>query len=177
MRIRYPWRPFYGTNPIIALAGGMVAVFVGLRLRRFFTDVAREEAWESLYERFEEQDWLISGIATGIVFVLVVVILFGLWAAFAGAADMFNTIERTGVVLRARRPAEVSPLPRSLVRRLERDRYTLYVAIDDGSSDDISAWRATERTAMPQGVDAIVRATPILGYVRRATPVGYRLPE
>ncbi len=177
VRIRYPWRPFYGTNPIIALVGGLVAVFAASRLRTFFSDVAREEAWESLFERFEEQDWLIRDIATGLAIVCVVVIVFGLWAAFAGAADMFNTIERTGVVLRARRPAEVSPLPRSVMRRIERDRYSLYVAIDDGSSDDITAWRASERTAMPQGVDAVVRATPILGYIRKATPVGHRLPE
>ncbi|MEL6892264.1 MAG: hypothetical protein AAFP84_11755 [Actinomycetota bacterium] len=177
VRIRYPWRPFYGTNPVIALIGGLVTLFVGIRLRGFFGDVARQEAWDSIFERFEEQDWLIRHIATGLTIVVVVAIAFGLWAAFAGAADMFNTIERTGVVLRARRPAEVSPLPRSLIRRIERDRYSLLVAIDDGTSDEVTAWRANERTAMPQGVDAIVRATPILGYVRRATPVGHRLPD
>jgi len=177
VRIRYPWRPFYGTNPVVALAGGLIALFVGLRLRRFFDDVAREQAWESLFERFSDQDWLIRGVATGLVFVLTVVLVVALWAALAGAADMFNTIERTGVVVRARRPAEVSPIPRSIGRLVERDRYSLYVAIDDGSSDDVIAWRASERTAMPQGVDAIVRATPVLGYIRKATPVGHRLPE
>lgn len=177
VRVRYPWRPFYGTNPAIALAGGLIAIFVGIRLRRFFSDVAREEAWESLFERFEDQDWLIRDIATAIAILATVAIVVALWAAFAGAADMFNTIERTGVVLRARRPAEVSPLPRSVGRWFERDRYSLFVAIDDGSSDEVWAWRASERTAMPQGVDAIVRATPILGYIRKATPVGHRLPE
>ena len=177
VRVKYPWRPIYGINPLFALIGGLIATFVGLRARRFFSDVARREAWESLYERFEQQDWLISGIATGLVFVSFVPILLGLWAALAGAADMFNTIERTGVIIRARRPAEVTPLPRSLVKRVEGDRYSLYVAVDDGSSDTITAWRATERTATPQGVDAVVRATPILGYVRRSSPIGHVLPE
>ncbi len=177
VRVKYPWRPIYGINPLYALIGGLVATFVGLRARRFFTDVANEEAWESLYERFEQQDWLISGIATGVVFVSWIPILLGLWAALAGAADMFNTVERTGVVIRARRPAEVTPLPRSLVKRVEGDRYSLYVAVDDGSSDTITAWRATERTATPQGVDAVVRATPILGYVRRSSPIGHVLLE
>jgi len=177
VRIRYPWRPFYGTNPIVALVGGLIALFVGLRVRGFFDDVAREEAWESLFERFTDQDWLIRGVATAVVYALTIVIVAALWATLAGAADMFNTIERTGVVVRARRPAEVSPIPRSIGRLIERDRYSLYVAIDDGSSDDVTAWRASERTAMPQGVDAIVRATPVLGYIRKATPVGHRLPE
>lgn len=173
VRIRYPWRPIYGINPVFALVGGLVAVFVGLRARRFFSDVARGDAWESLYERFSEQDWLISHIATGATFVAVLPVIAGAWAAFAGAADMFNTVERTGVVIRARRPAEVTPLPRSWAKHLEGDRYSLYVALDDGSSDTITAWRASERTAMPQGVDAVVRATPILGYIRRASPIGH----
>ncbi len=173
VRVRYPWRPIYGINPAYALVGGLLAMFVGLRARSFFADVARAEAWDSLYERFSEQDWLIRDIATGVTFVAVIPVLVGAWAAFAGAADMFNTIERTGVVIRARRPAEVTPLPRSWVKRLEGDRYSLYVALDDGTSDTITAWRASERTAMPQGVDAVVRATPILGYVRRASPIGH----
>jgi len=177
VRVRYPWRLFYGTNPIVALVGGLVALFLALRVRRFFDDVAREQAWESLFERFSDQDWLIRGIATAVVFVVTVVIVAAMWASFAGAADMFNTIERTGVVIRARRPAEVSPIPRSVGRLIERDRYSLYVALDDGSSDDVIAWRASERTAMPQGVDAIVRATPVLGYIRKATPVGHRIPK
>ncbi len=175
VRVRYPWRPLYGFNPLFSLIGGLIAAFVGIRLRGFFSDVAREQAWDSLYERFEQQDWLISTIATGLVFVMFIPILLGLWAALAGAADMFNTVERTGIVIRARRPAEVSPLPRSLVKRLEGDRYSLFVAVDDGTSDTVTAWRATERTATPQGVDVVVRASPILGYVRRSSPIGHTL--
>lgn len=177
VRVTYPWRPIYGINPLFALIGGLVTAIVGFRARSFFTDVARGDSWTSLYERFEQQDWLISDIATGLVFVSYIPILLGVWGAIAGAADMFNTIERTGVVIRARRPAEVTPLPRSLVKRFEGDRYSLYVAVDDGSSDTITAWRATERTATPQGVDAIVRATPVLGYVRRASPIGHSISE
>ena len=177
VRVRYPWRPVYGVAPLAALLGGLVAVFVGLRLRRFFADVARGDAWTSLQERFPDQDWLISALATGVAALTIVPILLGLWAAFAGAADMFNTVERTGVVIRARRPAEVTPLPRSLVKRLEGDRYSLYVAVDDGTSDVVTAWRATERTAMPQGADVVVRATPVLGHIRRASPIGHVLVD
>lgn len=177
VRIRYPWRPGYGTQPAIALAVGIVALFGGLAARRFFSDVARREAGESLYDRFTEQDWLISDVATGLAIVSVIPIVLGIWVAVAGAADTFNSIERTGVVLRTRRPAEVTPIPRAIMRRIERDRYTVYVALDDGRSDVVTAWRATERTAMPQDVDAVVRATPVLGYIRKATPIGHVLPE
>jgi hypothetical protein len=175
VRIKYPWRPLYGVNPLVALIAGLVAAFVGLRARRFFSDVARREAWLSLFERFEDQDWLIRDVATGITALMFLPILLGLWSAFAGAADMFNSVERTGVVIRARRPAEVSPLPRALVKRLEGDRYSLFVAVDDGSSDTITAFRASERTAMPQGVDAVVTATPVLGHIRRSAPIGHVL--
>jgi hypothetical protein len=175
VRIRYPWRPGYGLHPILALVGGLVAAFVAVRLRRLFSDVARGDAWRSLYDRFEEQDWLIGHIATGLTAVMIPPIVIGLWIALAGAADAFNTVERTGVVIRTRRPAEVSPLPRQVMRRLEGDRYNLFVALDDGRSDVITAWRTSEKGAMPQDVDAVVKATPLLGHIRKATPIGHVL--
>jgi hypothetical protein len=71
----------------------------------------------------------------------------------------------------------VSPLPRRLVRWLERERYRVYVAVDDGSSDTIVAWKTGERQAVPQGARASVTATPVLGHVRRANPVGHVLVD
>ncbi len=177
VRVRYPIRIGYGLHPAAALAIGLALAFGGLSGKRWFSDVARGEALDSLYERFPDQDWLLADIATGLAVVSFVPLLVGLWMAFAGAADMFNTIERTGVVLRARRPAEVSPLPRPLRRLLERDHYSVFLAVDDGSRGRLVAWRSNERNAIPQGARAVVRATPLLGYVRRSTPVGHRLPE
>jgi hypothetical protein len=97
--------------------------------------------------------------------------------ALAGAFDGFNRIERTGAVIRTRRPAEVSPLPQRLQRVLERDRYRVYLAVDDGSTDTIQAWKTGERHAAPQGARATVVASPALGHVRRASPVGHILVE
>jgi hypothetical protein len=71
--------------------------------------------------------------------------------------------------------ALATPLPRVLRKWFERDRYSLYIAVDDGTSDTIHAWRCSERTAVPQGARATIRATPVLGHVRSATPVGHRL--
>jgi hypothetical protein len=177
VRISYPIRLGYGLQPFVALAVGLVACFAGMWARSWFADVARGDALQSLYERYPDQDWVISHVATGFAVLAFVPIVTGLWMAVCGAADGFNTVERTGMVLRARRPAEVVPFPRPIRRLLERDRYTIYIAIDDGSSDAVVAWRATERSAVPQGSNAIVRASPLLGYVRKSTPVGFFLPE
>jgi hypothetical protein len=177
VRVKYPARLGYGLHPLIALFGGVTATFIGMRLRRLFTDTAHGEALDSLYERFSDQSWLIVDIATGLAVLSFLPIVAGLIVAVAGAADTFNTVERTGVVLRARRPAEVSPLPRFIGKRLERDRYSLFVAVDDGTTGTVVAWRAGERNAIPQGANAVVRASPVLGYVRSAKPVGHILAE
>jgi len=175
VRVRYPIRPGYGLSPVAALVGGAVACFLGLAARRWFAEVARRDAFDWMYEQFPEQDWLISDVATAFVFLAWIPILLGLWIALEGAADGLATVERTGIVIRARRPVEVSPLPRRVRRWFDRDRFSLYIAVDDGSSDSVTAWRAGERNAVPQGANATVRASPVLGHVRRATPVGHRI--
>lgn len=177
VRVKYPIRLGYGLHPIIALLGGLALAFGGNRLRRLFSDAARGDAFGSLYDRFPDQDWLIADIATGITVVTFVPIVAGALMALAGAADLFSTIERTGVVIRARRPAEVAPLPRFVRRWIERDRYSIYVAVDNGTRGTVVAWRAGERNAVPQGANAVVRATPVLGYVRSAKPIGHILVE
>jgi hypothetical protein len=164
-------------QPFVALGVGVAMCFVGLWVRRWSSDVARGEAFDWIYERLPEQDWLIADIATAITFLTAIPIVLGLWLALAGAADGFTTVERTGRVIRSRRPAEVSPLPRRVRRMLERDRYSAYVAVDDGTSATVFAWRTNERQAVPQGARATVRATYVLGHVRRAVPVGHRLVE
>ena len=175
VRVRYPHRVGYGMQPFSAIGVGLILTFVGIWAGRFFADVAHGNALESLYERFPEQTDLIADIATGLTALAWLPILAGLLMALGGAADGFATVRRTGIVLRARRPAEVSPLPTALRRRLERDRYSLFIAVDDGTSDTIQAWRCSERTAVPQGARATITATPFLGHVRSAAPVGHRL--
>ena len=77
-------------------------------------------------------------------------------------------------MVRARRPSEVVP-PRvaSIVKPFaERDRFSTYLAVDDGKRPIVTAWLANERSAAPQGAQARVRATPMLGYVRSSEPIG-----
>jgi hypothetical protein len=54
----------------------------------------------------------------------------------------------------------------------ERDRFSTYLAVDDGKRRTVWAWLANERSAAPQGAQARVRATPMLGYVRSSEPIG-----
>lgn len=177
VRVRYPARLAYGMAPFRAIVVGLLVCFVGLRLRSWASDVARGDGFDWAYEQFPAQDWLIADVATAVTFLAFVPILLGLWMALAGAFDAFNSVERTGAVIRTRRPAEVSPLPRQLQRKLERDRYRVYLAVDDGSSDTIVAWKTGERHAVPQGARATVVASPLLGHVRRTRPVGHVLVE
>lgn len=177
VRVKYPVRIAYGMAPFVAIGVGLVVCFLGLRLRAWASDVARGDAFDWVYEQFPAQDWLISDIATGVTFLAFAPILIGLWMALAGAADGFRSVERTGAVIRTRRPAEVSPLPRRMQQVLERDRYRVYLAVDDGSTDTIVAWKTGERHAVPQGARATVTASPLLGHVRKASPVGHVLIE
>lgn len=177
VRVTYPARVGYGTRPFVAIGAGLASCFIGLRVRSWSSDVARGDAFDWAYEQFPAQDWLIADIATAVTFLAYVPIVLGLWMALAGAFDGFNSVDRTGAVIRTRRPAEVSPLPRRLQRMLERDRYRVYLAVDDGNSDTIRAWKTGERHAVPQGARATVVASPVLGYVRRTSPVGHVLVE
>jgi hypothetical protein len=177
VRVTYPTRVAYGMAPFKAIGVGLVICFLGLRLRSWASDVARGDAFDWIYEQFTAQDWLIADIATGVTFLSFIPILVGLWMALAGAYDGFTSVERTGAVIRTRRPAEVSPLPRRLRRMLDRDRYRVYLAVDDGSSDTVVAWKTGERHAVPQGARATVVASPALGHVRKTSPVGHVLIE
>jgi hypothetical protein len=159
------------------MAAGVVLLVAGLRLRSWSDDVARGQTFDWIYDQLPEQDWLIADVATAAAILSFIPILIGLWLVIAGIVDVVSTVERTGVVVRARRPVEVSALPRRVRRLLDRDRYRVYLAVDDGSTDTIAAWRATERTAVPQGARATVRASRVLGRVRSATPVGHRLDD
>lgn len=173
VRVRYPFRPGFGRHPVRVLIVGL-AVGIGIvLLQRLLLDIAKGYTLgEFVDDNFADQTDIIHNVATGLAATLLVPLLWTLWLVAAGAFDLFATIERRGLVVRARRPQRVVPYPWLLGPLARRDRYSLFVAVDDGSSDRVSAWLANERTAVPQGARARVRATPLLGYVRSAEPIG-----
>ncbi|MFV0309300.1 MAG: DUF2207 family protein [Desertimonas sp.] len=172
VRVGYPFRPGYGRHPALVLLVGGVGAVVAFVAHRFLLGVARGHRWAGLLDDFPDQvEWL-ERIALGLAIVVLLPLAWLVWLMIAGAFDLFATVKRQGVVVRARRPARVAPLARVMRSLTHRDRYALFVAVDDGRSDRVQAWMANERTAIPQGARARVHATPLLGYVRTSEPIG-----
>lgn len=174
VRVRYPVRPGYGQHPIKIGLAGLVVLLLGRWLQSFLRDVGDGTALTSLLDRIPGQVDLVTTIADVLAVVCWIPIVWGVWAVLAGAVDSIATRERIGAVVRARRPVEVLPTRLLTVVKpfAERDRFATYLAVDDGRRSSVTAWLATERTAAPQGAQARVRATPVLGYVRSSEPVG-----
>lgn len=172
--IRYPIRPGYGQHPMRVGIAGLIVFLVARWVQGFFGRVSDGEALESLLDRVPGQIDLIENIAEVLSVLCWIPVLWGAWAIIAGAVDSIATRERIGAVVRARRPSEVvPPLLVSVVRPFaERDRFSMYLAVDDGRRPFVTAWLANERSAAPQGAQARVRATPLLGYVRSSEPIG-----
>ena len=172
--VRYPVRPGYGQHPLRVGIAGLI-VFLAFRwLQGFLERVSDGDAIESLLDRVPGQIDLIERIAEVLSVLCWAPIAWGAWAVVAGAIDSIATRERVGAVVRARRPAEViPPVLASVVKPFaERDRFSTYLAVDDGKRPLVTAWLANERSAAPQGAQARVRATPLLGYVRSSEPIG-----
>jgi len=172
VRVRYPFRPGYGRHPAFVFVIGVLGT-VGLFLaHRFFLAVSRGRTLSGLIDDFAAQERWIERGALGIALALLLPLAWMVWLVVAGAFDLFSTIKRQGVVVRARRPQRVAPIARLLRPLARRERFALFIAVDDGRTDRVHAWLANERTAVPQGARARVHATPILGYVRRSEPIG-----
>lgn len=172
--VRYPVRPGYGQHPLRVGIAGIVVFFLARWLQGFLERVSDGESLQSLLDRVPGQIDLIENIAQALSLLCWLPIVWGVWAMIAGAIDSVATRERVGAVVRARRPAEVvPPLLASVVKPFaERDRFSTYLAVDDGKRPLVTAWLASERSAAPQGAQARVRATPLLGYVRSSEPIG-----
>ena len=172
VRVRYPFRPGYGRHPALMLLIGVVVGGALIALQRLLLGVARGEQLISVLDDFPDQVDIIQDVALVLAAIMIVPLLWMVWLVLAGAFDLCSTVERQGVVVRARRPQRVVPFPRLLRPLARRDRFALFIAVDDGRSDRVNAWLSNERTAVPQGARARVRATPVLGYVRRSEPIG-----
>lgn len=172
--VRYPVRPGYGQHPLRVAIAGVVVLLVFRWLQGFLERVADGESLQSLIARIPGQVDLVETIANVLALLCWVPILWGVWAMVAGAIDSITTRERVGTIVRARRPAEVvPPILANVVKPFaERDRFSTYLAVDDGKRPLVTAWLASERSAAPQGAQARVWATPLLGYVRSSEPIG-----
>jgi hypothetical protein len=172
VRVRYPTRPAYGRQPVLVTVIGVVVLMASLVAREMLGRVADGELLESIVDRFPEQDDLVANVAEILATLMFVPIAWSIWAIVAGVVDTVSVIERVGVVVRVRRPGDVKRFARGLRPPAIRDRYSVFLAVDDGTRRNVTAWLADERTAAPQGAQARIRATPLLGHVRKSEPIG-----
>ena len=138
VKIRYPFRPGFGRHPALVLIAGLLLGTGIVLLQRLLLDIANGYTLaEFIEDNFADQEDIIQNVALGLAAALVLPLLWMLWLVVAGAFDLFATIERRGLVVRARRPQRVVPSPWLLGPLARRDRYSLFVAVDDGRSDRV----------------------------------------
>ena len=164
--MRYPTRPAYGRQPLVVTIVGVVVLMASLVAVELLGRVADGQLLESLVDRFPEHDDLIANVAEILAALMFIPIVWSLWAIVAGVFDTVSVTERVGVVMRSTAGRRHPIRPRAAAdggsrplldvpRRRRRPRRS------------ITAWLADERTAAPQGAQARVRATLLLGYVRK----------
>jgi hypothetical protein len=172
VEVRYPVRPGYGQHPLRVAGSGATVLVLAWLLQRFLNGIADGTRLESLLERVPGQVDLITTLAEVLAVLCWIPILWAAWSLAAGLVDLVATRERIGLVVRTRRPSDVVPLAQALNPLADRSRFASFLAVDDGRRGAVTAWLATERSSAPQGAQARVRATPLLGYVRSSEPVG-----
>lgn len=153
--VRYPrFRPGWGRHPLHALAIGGLGSYVGVNVIRVATrDIGFGNRW----------------VATaGTVATALGVLVLGrsLPQLALGFLDLFSRRRVAGVVVRARTRWSPFPYP---TQGEDQQSLRYFVAIDDGRSTSITAYRVTPKlyAALPQGGRADLEVTPNLGYVRR----------
>ncbi len=174
VRVRYPFRPGYGQRPLKVLGVGAACGIIIGALRGYLRKIADGEALSSFFENSPGQVDLFRDLAAVLAVLCLIPLAAALWATVAGLVDSVITRERIGVVVRSRHPAEVVPaVVGAFVKPFGgRADFASYLAVDDGTRKTITAWIADGRSGAPEGAQARVRATPLLGYVRSSEPVG-----
>jgi hypothetical protein len=141
VRIAYPnlWPPCWGTNPLVALAGGL-AVVVGATLFLYYVGPFALDA--------DTIGHVLFGLVCAVLVASVAVI-------YMASSDWRSEVEVTGPILRLRAFGDQ-----------KHRRY--YVAIDDGRSSSIRAWRVDPHryVGLEQGELVTARLTRNLRHVR-----------
>ena len=91
VRVHYPVRPGYGQHPLKIGVAGLIVLLLARWLRGFLQRVGDEEALTSLLDRIPGQVDLITTIADVLAVICWLPILWGAWAAIAGAVDSVAT--------------------------------------------------------------------------------------
>jgi hypothetical protein len=149
VRVSYPrlWPPGWGVEPLLAVVAGLGAVVAGALLLYWLGPALVEAV-----------DGGSSAIVVGaILLVPSGAVVVGIAVAAMAMADNASTVEVTGPILRLRAFGEE-----------KKRRY--YVAVDDGTTDRIRAWRVHGRAYVTGFQGATVRAT-VTGTLRHVKSI------
>ena len=155
VEVRYPrWRPGWGRHPALAVVFGAAGAYISYRL-----------LWALLGVTIDTDTLpsLLVPVRLGMVILLALLFLRWLLELGCGLLDLVPSKEVSGHVLRTR--TRWSPVPGHGSNE-KAQRY--FVAIDDGRSERIDAYRVSEKKypQFAQGLDVTLTITPRLGYVR-----------
>jgi hypothetical protein len=158
VRVRYPHRvpPGWGRPPWKNVFAGLLSAGIAGAIGWFLLPIVYDAQADLLKDATAQDHRVALGVSIGlavIVFVLLVVILRGLWMLVLGISDLGRARTIEGRVLRLR-------------TRNERT----YVAVDDGTAEHVAAWVST--SGARQGADVRVRVATRVGYVRQIEVVG-----
>jgi hypothetical protein len=172
VRVRYPRTipPMYGYHPALVLFCGLLIAFIGLPMLGYLIP-----AFGDLLEAVREGSTtdfgteLPRGLATPLAIIgplvaiaLGLVSVVGGWMILVGFSDLVTgrtTVE--GKVLRIRERA-----------KQDNNKVVCHVAVDDGTTNKIRAWRFRRYTVAYRGATVRGRATRFLRHVRDLEVVG-----
>jgi hypothetical protein len=160
VRVHYPWRipPGWGRHPLeVALRGLVTLAFPVLAVFVAWPEIRDNRADLVATGTDHARPWVDRLISIGEVAGLIIAVLVALWALWMllpGLADLFDRVPHHGRAIRVR----------------TKQKRGLYVALDDGTSNDIRAWRVTRFANVDQGDTIDVVVTRRVGYVRSLAP-------
>lgn len=152
--VSYPklWPPAYGFSPADAAWSGIrLAGIGGAALWGIWFVLTRADV------SISSPDRALRDIAAGAILasvVLLVVAAAGLWLLLAAGVSLFGSTTVTGDAIR--------------LRQYGSDDLTCYIAVDDGRTDRVRAWkvRAALYDTLTEYETVTVTVSPLLGYVR-----------
>jgi hypothetical protein len=183
VRVRYPrWRPGWGRHPLMAVLAGLVWAALAAAALWGLAEAAGSDGFGT-----PRIDRWVDLAAAGLAVIAVTVALFSLAGVVCGVADLFGTVEVTGVVVRRRTRSRSSPRAPRFVRWLadrtapaDPPKVRWYLGVDTGSAPAVRAWSVPIGTYGRIRQGAVVRAsvTAVLRYVRSidATAIGAAAP-
>ncbi len=150
--VSYRHGPQWGVHPAWALILRLIPLVVGLLVLWIAGPV--------LVDALDDADGLAKLIVLGVLAVPAAIALVGGLLALRAAGDLFSSKQVTGEIVRLR------------VAKSEGEATAYFVAVDDGSSEDVRAWavRSELYAGLEQGQVVTARVTPRLRYVHSIRP-------